>query len=426
MILLMIYTVAGISMKASSSGSLRGPLVSRAVKLRGGEYSLERTRRKDVADPKEDEEIYVSLQFEPFRALVDVTRRVGRVLGMALRRLSRAFTGSASSSKSSSGRRKKRRANKKSTIGEDAQFYGPMTTASVNKISKIARRRGLAIAIIVSHDPSVIDTVTRIASELRNQSLMIWETDFRSALDWVSSALGGQRRSSTTALIAIAFPAAEDDPISMKLRALSVRTATDKTVHNLFSETSLVSWLSRCFETHATEFAQLDFIRKENALALEQKTERRVALEQEHSAEIQAQIAAQAKELQLAKEAEEKKQAEATKKRRELAAQNLPAEPPASNKDAITIALRDPAGKRHSRRFAPPDATTDKLADWVDALLHIDLQSQFRLRLVPNGPDLNDIFNLNPPLNLLEIDASSAKKKRLLFECLPISTMEEE
>ncbi|KAJ8609323.1 hypothetical protein CTAYLR_009111 [Chrysophaeum taylorii] len=354
-----------------SSSRARGLFLTR---LRGGKVVDEVIqRRPDDAMTVDDEEgeVYVTLQFDPLRALYDVSRRVRWALGRAWRTLSRVV---------SSGVRGQRRRRSKNRMLAPEVNATQLTTVSeaigsATKAAKVSRRRGAPVLVLAAKRDSQrrrIGELLREDEALRAAAhgMVQWDADVEVAAKAVADALGARPRAD--AFLALAVPGDE-----YSLRVLAV-----KRVAEADDAASLERWLSRATLAHTAEVAVLKRAADDAALVRAQAEELATAVEADEATRRESELR---REERLLREAAARAAADAERRaadRRAEKAEALPPEPPATA-DACVVAVRDLTGLKHARRF-PPDADSNTLFDWLD-VLGLDLDAVEIKR--PGKPD---------------------------------------
>jgi len=388
--------------------------------------------RRQPAD-EEAGEVYVSLQFDPFRALCDATRRVRWALGVAWRRLSAAVKRRSQKREAQleAKRRRRKRVRGAATLNtrrisssssrrsdaaddDDASarekrptVTAPLTAATALKVARLCRTRGAPVVIRAG------GSAGPLFGQASALGFLTWDASdrFDAGLDFAqrSSALP-PRKKQCVVWTAFAVPSATT------LSVVALRTAPSAQSPAAVADASEASdWLRRCAEASAKELADL------KTSAFELKLKKTQAAELRSALEAQSLERQRLEDERRAAEARERVAEQRVATRRAIM-DALPPEPPATATDAIVVAVRDATGAKKARRF-DEDATTDTVRDWVFAVLDVDLLTEnddgsspkFVLRQTPKGTPL--------PRGLrLAHDVLADGKRRLLLECLPVSS----
>lgn len=362
-------------------------VMAQVAGLRGGkgtEEVMRRTSRGDLSAEEDEGEVYVTLQFDPLRALYDATRRVRWVLGVAWRTLSRAV------SSRRSPRRRRTARNAPQPRASRSEQDGETSLASAAKVS---RRRGCFVLVTAAETERSRRRLARIVRNTRQSDVIYWAADFEAACKLVLDELGQRPRGEAFLALATA-----DEQGSLRILAVRQQVAS-------LDADSIERWLARCMSSHAIELTALKRIAEDAALLKSQADELAQAVEDDRSASTAARLHRQQslqrqEAARLAAEEEQK-----IAQRRATKAANLPREPPA-DAEAVVVAVRDARGIKHARRFAPNTVSTI-LLDWLD-VLKIDLER----------------YDLKRPGNPLPIDTTRSfllrdeLGRRVLLECI--------
>lgn len=357
-------------------------------RLRGGsDEVISHSSRDDdlgMIDGAEGE-VYVTLQFDPLRALYDATRRVRWALGVAWRTLSRAV---------SSTTPKARRRSKSSRGDYTSREEDVIMSGTVAAAAKVSRRRGLPVLVRAakSHRAWRAMSSALKGSKRRITSVVHFRADFEAASKLVYEEMGQRPRGES--FLALAVPENSDE-----LRVLAVRQQAMDMV-------AVERWLARCQTSHASDFADLKRIADDAALVRSQAEEIAQAVESDEDAARSAELREKERlrREQLEKLAAE--EAERVAARRAEKKARLPPEP--VDESSCVVAVRDPDGAKHARRFAS-DAQTSILLDWID-VLEIDLDS-YNLR----RPGSSKFVHFDDP----KAHIKEHLGRRVLLECVP-------
>lgn len=315
---MLVFWGAWVAVLAMRKNGLRGRLSSAVGRTRGGEESswgLIEQEKEVLA--QDDEDMYVTLQFDPLRVLMVATRRIRWALGMAWRTLSRAV------------RRKP-------------------TPKGLEAALRASRRRGVAVLVVAAkRDPA------RVAALVADSDAWVswtcdWETAARLATKGVGSAPRGQ------ALVALALAKRHG------LRVLAVKHVSDSD-----DAETITRWFERARLAHDDDLDELRRVAEDAALVRAQADEFAAAVDSDDAQRRDDERRA----ADAALEAERRRLQEETDRlaveRRAAKAASLPPEP--TTGDTCVVAVRDLTGAKHTRKF-PADVTSRVLFDWLDVL----------------------------------------------------------
>ena len=266
---------------------------------------------------------------------------------------------------------------------ENLDDVEPILTGSFHDALKEARKQArLLVALVPAHSPKKKDKNDREAVEsfLSENVATVARKKAKKGADTGSFVLWSAKALSSEAALAIKRLKVQTTNNKGKKRPTLLVVYPNQKLDNAGrlkmaprllaqhhcspppSAETMAAWLNALRKRHAKQYATMHTELKELELFHERK--------QGYKESVKADIEMKEKEEReaaerKAREEAEKKRAEEIRERREIIRDNLPEEPPKSDKDARTIALRLADGRSAQRRFAP-DTSLETVFGWID------------------------------------------------------------